>query len=868
MIVLGHLLAEGNLCHPHGVYYYTTADDQLADYVENLEQFSNTVASVARHRSAYSVYSKRLDRTLEPGVVRFIKTLGLWGTNSHTKHIPPAVFRLNNRQIALLISRMWEGDGHINETGRSLFYATASERLARQLQHLLLRLGMVSRLRQVTFPYKEGRIGYQVFITGQEQLQTFAETIAVHFASQSRRDTAIRLVAQVEALTSSRDVIPLEVKELIRDAKAVRAESWQQIGSAASVAVREFYPSNAPSKSGYTRGVIGRLAEHFNSEPLRAYAYGDVYWDSIVAIEYVGEKPTYDLTVADSHNFVANDFIVHNSHAADYAVITCQTAFLKTHYPVEYMTALLSVQRDDTSKVSHFTAECRRMGIPILSPDVNRSALDFSIEPQDDGVRGIRYGLAAIKNAGTVPMEHIIGVREEGGPFKDLADFCRRVDLRVVQKRALESLGRVGALKDFGTRPQLLGALDRMLSYSADQHRARDVGQLSLFGAMTGVQFDAAEDMLGNLADVPEASQREMLNWEKELVGLYVSSHPLDSVLEYIQNPYSNITQSREIKDDVDSLHDKPVAVVGLVEGLRTLITKKGDPMAIATLEDLQGQIDAVLFPRTWRQVSEMVQEGNVIRVAGKVDGSRGDAQIIVDTVTQNFSVAGEADATAAPLLNGLAALPAWLAGDEEPPEEGPPRALHDEDYLASGTAEDRPPARPLEPPPGPYVAPATAGAASHAPDLVPQPMVDVENSAGSCTLSPPAAGTGIRARAERAAERAIECFGIARPACAADRAAACPPHDARRTAGVGRPGRRVPVVRGADRPRGARAGGRALRALGRSGHRPAAGGSHLRAAGGSPRRRPFPAGAVPGQAGSQPGLPQPHDRLQRRAGG
>lgn len=447
-----------------------------------------------------------------------------------------------------------------------------------------------------------------------------------------------------------------------------------------------------------------------------------VTWDEVASIKYVGERPTYDLTVADSHNFVANDFIVHNSHAADYAVITCQTAFLKTHYPVEYMTALLTVHRDDTSKVSHFTAECRRMGIPILPPDVNRSGLDFTIETRDDGRRGIRYGLAAIKNAGTAPMEHIITVRAEGGPFKDLGEFSRRVDLRIVQKRALESLIRVGALADFGTRPQLLGAMDRILSYSAEQHRARDVGQLSLFGSMTGVQFDAGEDMLGNLPDLPEANQREMLNWEKELVGLYVTSHPLDSVLGYIQNPYSNITQSREIKDDAEALHDRPVAVVGLVESVRTLITKKGDSMAIVTLEDLQGQIDVVLFPRTWRQSADMVQEGAVIRVSGKVDASRGEAQIVADTISTNFTVSEEAAPMTAQLLRNLEALPEWLGDGEEPPEEGPLPPL-EAPGMDEAELPPEPPAR--EPAPGPNIAPATAGAISGAPDLVPQPVAE-----------------------------------------------------------------------------------------------------------------------------------------------
>lgn len=743
VIVLGHLLAEGNLCHPHGVYYYTTDDLQLADYIKNLEQFDNTEASISIHRGAYSVYSRRIDRKLPPGVVSFARRTKIWGKTAHTKDFPQEVFRLGNRQLALLLSRMWEGDGHINENGRSLFYATASERLGRQMQHILLRLGIISKLCRVEFPYKDGRIGYQLFITGNDNIRTFSQTIALHFADKGRTETVSRMVRATHD-NGVKDVVPLGVKEIIRSEKATAGVSWDEIGSTAQVAVREFYPTSNATKSGYTRGVVGRVAEYFDSDELRTYVENDVYWDKIVSIEYVGEQPTYDLTVADTHNFVANDFIVHNSHAADYAVITCQTAFLKTHYPVEYMTALLSVQRDDTDKVSHFTAECRRMGIDILPPDVNHSELDFTIEQSAESKPGIRYGLAAIKNAGVGPLEHIIVERESEGQFADLGEFCKRTDLRVVQKRALESLIKVGALDTFGTRPQLLAVLDRMISYSGEQHRAADVGQLSLFGEATGVEFDAVDDLLGNLPDLPEATQREMLDWEKELVGLYVTSHPLDIVLDFITSPYSNIKQSAEIKElaDQKAIDEWQVAVVGLVEGLRPLITKRGDSMAVLRLEDLQGQLDAVMFPRTWEEYKDKVHDGTVLRVMGKVDTSRGDVQIIVESVSEDFELPEEVDGLMRPAE--LNFPPLWGEDDavvsspaaDRPYEEGPrlyaadavagPDAVGADDAADEDDDDDDlnvpPPVAPQEPPPQPaYVAPATAGGVANARDVVPQ---------------------------------------------------------------------------------------------------------------------------------------------------
>ncbi|MBN1967445.1 MAG: DNA polymerase III subunit alpha, partial [Anaerolineae bacterium] len=720
VIVLGHLLAEGNLCHPHGVYYYTGNDDQLADYVAHLEQFDNTAATVARHKSVYSVYSRRADRRHVAGVVAWIERLGLKGHDARTKFIPDEVFTLANRQIALFIARMWEGDGHINEQGRSLFYATASQRMALQLQHLLLRFGIISRLRTVEFPYRDGRTGYQLFITGYENLAAFMNDIGVHFIAAVRREALAGLVAAEPASFGTKDVVPLAVKDVVRREKATRGLTWTQIGAAAGVAVSEFYPTSSSGKAGFTRDVVGRLADYFDSAALRAYADGDVYWDQVVSVEYVGEQRVYDLTIAGTHNFVANDILVHNSHGADYAVITCQTAFLKTHYPVEYMTALLSVQRDDTSKVSVFIAECRRLGIPILPPDVNASDLDFTIEKTPDGKRAIRYGMAAVKNVGVGPLEHIIARRGEGGPFADVGEFCRRVDLREVQKRALESLIKVGALDKLGERPQLLAGLDRMLSYSAEQHRAQEVGQLSLFGEETGVVFDEVEDLLSNLPEYEAVEQREMLNWEKELVGLYVSSHPLDMVMDFIQNPYSGVVQSQEIKEAADTMNGRMVTVVGLVEGLRSFPTKRGDIMAVLNMEDLQGQIEVVVFPRTWEQYGHMVAEEKVIRIRGKVDTSRGDVQIICEGISQQFDTPEAADANGAPLLQPFdlpdLGLPPWLEDEASAAEA---EADSDAPDVADDPYADAPPPSFVEPPSvrPPVVAPATAGAALSAPD-------------------------------------------------------------------------------------------------------------------------------------------------------
>ena len=648
VIVLGHLLAEGNLCHPYSVYFYSSDPAQCNDYVRAVEQFDNVTATIALHRGTHSVYARRVDRSRPPGVMTWARDLGLLGKTAHSKEIPAAVFTLTNRQIALLISRMWEGDGHINVTGRSLFYATASARLARQFQHLLLRLGIVSGLRRVEFPYKEGRTGYQLFVTGADNLARFAEQIAGRFVSEERRAKLAELVALSPQQVAGKDVVPLGVKSLVRAEKEAHAIGWETLTQECGVASREFYPTNSAGKQGFTRHTLARLADYFDSAPLRRYAESDLYWDPIVGIEAVGEKRTYDLEVAGTHNFIANDILVHNSHAADYAVICVQTAYLKARYPVEYMAALLLVERDKTEKVINFINECRRMGIEVLPPDVNYSGLDFEIQARPAEMEptsrrdphigyafpvppdaAIRFGMAAVKNVGEGPVKVILAARAEGGPFRSLEDFCERVDLRQVNKRALECLIKVGAFDRFGKRSQLLDVLDQMMAHSAGVHSAKDSGQLSMFDLMGAA--GAAEVAPIRLAALEEVKGREKLQWEKELLGVYAMSHPLHHLSVDIR---SIVTCAC---NELDERYDgKNVLLAGMIASIRTINTKKGEPMAFVQLEDMAGQVEVVVFPRTYAEVKEMLIPEAVVLVRGKAQTRENQTSLLADSF-QNY---------------------------------------------------------------------------------------------------------------------------------------------------------------------------------------------------------------------------------------
>ena len=323
----------------------------------------------------------------------------------------------------------------------------------------------------------------------------------------------------------------------------------------------------------------------------------------------------------------------NKSHAVSYAVITCQTAWLKAKHPVEYMAALLSVERNNTDKVGQFIAECRRMGIEILPPDANRSGLDFTIEGDGEESRAIQYGLGAVKNVGEGPIEVILAARGQDGPFKDIEDFCRRVDLRQVNRRALECLIKVGALDAFGQRSQLLAIVDPMMALSQSIHQAQEVGQLSMFDDSSG--FSQAMGSSLPLPDVPEVPRKEMLAWEKELVGFYVSEHPLQQVAASLDG-----TVTASCGEIDEEMAGQKVVIAGVVPWVRPHITKKGNPMAFVQLEDLQGSIEVIVFPSIYEKTRELWQEDKILIIKGRVDTKGRGAKVICESV-QDYLLIG-----------------------------------------------------------------------------------------------------------------------------------------------------------------------------------------------------------------------------------
>jgi len=330
-------------------------------------------------------------------------------------------------------------------------------------------------------------------------------------------------------------------------------------------------------------------------------------------------KKDAELIFADWEEFARYGF--NKSHAADYGVIAVQTGYLKYHYPVEYMTALLSAWKNDTDKVATYVADCRALGIEVLPPDVNSSEYDFSIEDRKGLDPAIRFGLGAIKNVGENPVQLILDARQDE-PFADLTDFTHRVDLQQVGRRALECLIKVGSMDSFGPRLALLQELERIIAVSSSFFRAKDAGQMMLFDAS-----DAIDDSI-ILSPPPYTDKREELNWERELIGLYVSDHPLSPYQKILTQRVSHF--SHQLAEAADK---EKVVVAGMVDHFRQHLTKKGNNMGFVTLEDLYGRIDLVIFPNVWEESYHLIEMDKVLQVDGRVDASRGDPKVIAESI-------------------------------------------------------------------------------------------------------------------------------------------------------------------------------------------------------------------------------------------
>ena len=304
-------------------------------------------------------------------------------------------------------------------------------------------------------------------------------------------------------------------------------------------------------------------------------------------------------------------YAFNKSHTVAYSMLAYRMAYLKTHYPHEFMAAMMTGEAADSLKITRYRTECKKLAefleveINLLPPDVNSSSREFTVDGND-----ICFGLVAVKGVGDGAIDAIVDAREQGGSFKSLQDFCERVDTKQVNKRAMESLILSGAFDSLeGHRAQHIDNLDNIMRVAQNAQAERDRGQMSLFG-----NGEEAPTATVTLTDAPEYDPLERLMHEKEQLGFYVSGHPLEEYSEIIENYTSASTQTlmaHRIDSEVD--------VAGMITEVKNITTKKGDPMAVIGLEDLEGAIEVVIFPEAYKTAGDLV-EGRVVWIRGKVN--------------------------------------------------------------------------------------------------------------------------------------------------------------------------------------------------------------------------------------------------------
>ena len=648
LVTLGYAISEGNLCHPSGFYVYTKSEEELQDCCKHLRRFENSDATIDRSKSATSIYARRKNVNEPSAAVTFIEDLGLKGLSATEKYLPDAVFQLPKGQIAILLGRMWTGDGCIDADRQQVFYATSSEELVRDVQHLLTRLGLPSTIHEKSFNYRdEERPGYIVRVSN-KVVDRFADTIGPHLVGESAQQLAALLGTDVGGGRMTQDVVPASVRPMLREAVQATANTR---GTSMAAVMRDAGCSpkllqKDARKKGYSRDTVGAVAKETGSDALDQWATSDLYWDEVKTIEDTGVEEVYDLTVEGTHNFVANDLVVHNSHSAAYSLVAYQTAYLKAHYPPEFMAAAMTNEMDKTDKLSKMLEEARSMGLEVRPPSINRSQSYFTVEQAPkEGTRKVRFGLAAIKNAGEKAIDKIIEAREEHGIFETIFDVTTNVDLSTVNKRTLEALAQAGALDDLeGHRAQLIEGMDTAVQYGQKVQHDRMAGQNSLFG-----DGDAGAEAMepGLPSEIDRWPKSKRLKKEHEVLGFYVSGHPLD---EYRAEADAFATAQFGEPDKLETVIERaaggdgrnrgPVRTFcGIITEVNRNTTKSGKPIGFANIEDFTGEGEMVIFSNVLDRVQPYLEVDNVVLVKGNVEVRGGTVNVIVKEISPMWKV-------------------------------------------------------------------------------------------------------------------------------------------------------------------------------------------------------------------------------------
>jgi DNA-directed DNA polymerase III PolC len=612
------------------------------------------------------------------------RVLGCFGLAAD-KQIPLRYVNAPKPKVERFLGLSFCADGWADRSG--VHYGSKSRAVCLALKRMLLRCGIVSNLhrRQIAGHGEH----WTLSVADKAQAKAFARLVEPHLTGVKAAKVDRWLLEWGERCSATNLGIPsVFLSRELERRQAVTGRSKRDLGIECG---------------GYTSSrMLDRqtLDGLLYSERLEDLRTGDLLWDTVVSVEAVGEKECFDFQMAnpDRPYAVVEDFLVHNcgkkireliakervkfvegcettgygrdigtalfdiiepfadyafnkSHSYGYGLVAYQTAYLKAHHPVEYFAALLTSVKSDQDKSAVYLNECRQMGIPVLVPDVNLSVSDFTARLDDEGVGTIPFGLSAVRNVGEGLVALIIAERDANGPFVDFYDFAERVDPQVLNKRAVESLIKAGGFDCLGhPRKGLLLVFDQIVERTLARRKEREQGVMSLFGDLGPVD-DESSPAFDERVVIPdeEFDKMERLAFEKEMLGLYVSDHPLMGAEHLLKRRTDcSITELREgvggatgYVPDEGGRGGNFRNVGGVVTNLQRKWTKKGDLMAIFVLEDLQAAIEVMVFPKTMAEYGSQITEDAVVCVKGRLD-SRDDVPKLIATEIQPIEIIGD----------------------------------------------------------------------------------------------------------------------------------------------------------------------------------------------------------------------------------
>ncbi len=565
VIVLADLLAEGNLCHPSTFY--------------------------------------RKDRSRLTEAVRWAKELEIWGCDAFEKRFPAQVFELADADLGLLLARLWEGDGHLSVTGAHISYDTVSRCLAEEVQHALLRLGIVARCYERVRPYLDRKShSFVVTVTGADNLIRFYRAIGKRFLGKKKRQRSKQLAVAHRA-RMSKDIIPSDVHEIIRVAKERRKTTWRAIGRATGLGMREIC-STSDNKRGFRRWVIAKLARHLRSSELLALATSDVYWDRITSIEPAGIKQTYDLSIDGNHNFLANDLVVHNSHATSFALIAYATTWMRKHYMPEFTCSLLNAQPMGFYAPATIVGDAQRHGLEVRPIDVTRSIWDCTLEPTDDDFRfAVRMGLRWVRGMQLADSERIVAARREW-PFESTGDFVLRTRVATRVHSALAEAGALGKLEPAVAHRR--DAIWQVLGWVARQDDPIELGDAN---------GQATFGKLGKLDEIV---------WDYRSSSHSTRGHPLAPLRSELRA--NHWPDARTVARGRDGAR---IEYVGIVICRQRPGTASG--VTFMTLEDETGFVNLVIWSQTFERFAHVGRTASLLGVTGKLQVQEGIVHLIAD---------------------------------------------------------------------------------------------------------------------------------------------------------------------------------------------------------------------------------------------